>query len=204
VKCSNRPWTDTSTVVYTLGIRQSIREVPINVNVPGRRRRNCRPLDLRRMGFLHPPTIRFLLEKGTLIDQAHCFQLTADLLSLNQSMSSKNPMDLNGTDVYDCKQIMKPVFLKTMYTEILTEEKPEQQLQHREASFRFLQACRASSKTQAKGKKERPIYPVGDSRGLLLTTASMKLRTFNQICTSIGKETLINSMAAFRENSFDG
>ena len=160
--------------------------------------------DPRRLGFAHPPTVRLLLEKGTLAEQARYYPLTADLLCLNRSMSSKIPMDFDTEDVYDCKQNMKPVFMQTLTTEFLDEEKCEQQIQHREASLRFLDACRGPAKSQAKGKKEKPVYPVAEMRELLLTAASTKLRLFNDVCKSIGKDTLVDSLAEYRENGFDG
>jgi hypothetical protein len=113
-------------------------------------------------------------------------------------------MNLECTEFYDCKEVMQPVIMRTLEVEARPEEKAEQQLQHREASLRFLQACRASSKAQGKGNKEKIIYPVGEMRELMLTAASTKLRVFNTICTGIGKDTLVDSMAAFRDNGFDG
>jgi len=162
------------------------------------------PLDPRRLGFLHPGTVRTLLEQGTVVDHARYFPLCADLLCLTRSMSSRIPMDFEGDEVYECKQNLKPVFLKTLTTEFLPEEKAEQQYQHRDASLRFLQVIRASSRKTGGGGDERPIYPVAEMRELQLTTASTKLRLFNDICKSIGKDTLSDSMSDYGQNGFDG
>jgi hypothetical protein len=157
-------------------------------------------LDPRRLGFLHPGTVRMLLEKGTVVDHARYFPLAADLLCLTRSMSSKIPMDFEGDEVFDCRKNIKPVFVKTITTEFFPEEKAEQQHQHRDASRRFLQAIRAPSNR----KDDRPVYPVAEMRELQLTTASTKLRVFHDICKSIGKDSLTDSMTSFRENGFDG
>ncbi|KAH8730763.1 hypothetical protein GQ44DRAFT_723010 [Phaeosphaeriaceae sp. PMI808] len=153
-----------------------------------------------------PPTVRRLLEKGTLVEQAKYFPLVADLLCLSRSMSSKIPLDFNSTevDVYNCKDNLQPVFSETLTTRFLDDEKAEQQSQHREASKRYIQLSRAASSSKPIGKDNRPVYPVAEMRELSLTTASTKLRVFNDICKSIGHDTLTDSMSKYRENGFDG
>jgi hypothetical protein len=162
------------------------------------------PMDPRRLGFLHPATVRYLLEQGTVVDHARYFPLCADLLCLTRSMSSRIPMDFDGKEYYECKKNLKPVFLRTLTTEFLPEEKAEQQYQHRDASLRFLKVIRASSRKNGGSGDERPIYPVAEMRELQITTASTKLRCFNDICKSLGKDTLTDSMNEYRLNGFDG
>jgi hypothetical protein len=119
-------------------------------------------------------------------------------------MSSRIPMEFYGEEYYECKKNLKPVFMKTLTTEFLPEEKAEQQYQHRDASLRFLQVIRAASKKKGGDGNERPIYPVAEMRELQLTTASTKLRCFNDVCMSLGKDTLTDSMSEYRMNGFDG
>jgi hypothetical protein len=159
------------------------------------------PLDPRRLGFLHPPTIRMLLESGTIVDHARYFPLCADLLCLTRSMSSRIAQDFDSEDVYECKQNLKPCFLKTITTEFLEEEKSEHQHQHRDASLRFLHVLRANAK---KGADERFVYPVAEMRELQLSGASTKLRVFNTVCKKLGKDTLTDTMTEYSQAGFDG
>jgi hypothetical protein len=162
------------------------------------------PLDARRLGFLHRGTIRILLEKGTVVDHAQYFPFAADLLCLTRSISSRIPMDFGSNKWYDCNDILKPVFVKTITTEFQPEETAEQQYQHRGASRRFVRASKASGNQKKCGPDDRPVYPVAEMRELQLTTASTKLRVFNNICTFIGKDSLIDSTSTFRDNGLDG
>lgn len=163
---------------------------------------NMGPMDERRLGFLHPPTIRLLLDKGSTLDQARYFPLVSDLLYLSRNMSSKIPLTASGTEFFDCKSALQPLFMKTVETEFLPEERPEQQILHRDASRRFLAVSRPSRKTDS--KDDKPIYPVGEMRELQMTATSTKLRVFNDICKGVGKDTLIASLASYRESGFDG
>ena len=95
--------------------------------------------DVRRLGFLHPPTVRVLLEKGSHVQHARYFPLCANLLCLTRSMSSRIPLDFGSEEYFECKTIMQPVFMQTLDIEFLPEEKAEQQILHRDASKRFPQ-----------------------------------------------------------------
>jgi hypothetical protein len=101
------------------------------------------PLDPHRLGFLHPGTVRVLLEMGNVVDHARYFPLAADLLCLTRSMSSKIPMDFEGEEVFDYRKNTRQVLVKTITAEFYPEERSEQQHQHRDASRRFLRASRA-------------------------------------------------------------
>ncbi|PVH99647.1 hypothetical protein DM02DRAFT_672539 [Periconia macrospinosa] len=165
--------------------------------------------DLRRLGFLHPQTVRNLIKRGTLIEQARYYPLVADVLCLARSMSSKIPMDFDSDEMFDCKVVLKPAFVETVTTDFLpeekvehqflTEEKAEHQLQHRDASVRFIRACQVSEDGD-----DRKVYPVREMRELLITSASTKLRVFNDVYNNIGLDTLSDSLTSFQEAGFDG
>lgn len=157
--------------------------------------------DIRRLAYLNPNSVSDLLRNGTLVDHADYYPLCADLLCLTRSMSSKIPMDWDGERFYDCSKHLKPVFVNTVNVEFRSNEKPEQHFLHRDASVRFINACKAS---QDSGGDDRGVWPVAEMRELQLTTASTKLRVFNTLCNEIRLDTLTESLSRFRENGFDG
>lgn len=108
-------------------------------------------------------------------------------------------MNLDGEEVFECKQLVEPVLMGTMTTEFLSDEKAEHQMQHREAFVRFLEACMGNDNDDGP-----MLYTVLEMRKLLLTTASTKVRVFNDISIEMGSDTLTDSLYKMREQCFDG
>jgi hypothetical protein len=166
--------------------------------------------DKRRLGFLHPPSIKWLLENGTKAEIARFFPLLDDLVCLRRSMASKIPIDFDSDQVYRLRESMEPYFFETLTCEFAPNEKADQQWLHRDASRRFIQKLRGNGKDSSKkafsgagGKKDAIVYPTAEMRELLLGTMSTKLRLFNAICKNLDTNTLVDTLQDQRDRGFD-
>ncbi len=164
------------------------------------------PLDLRRLGFLHPPTVRHLLQKGSKVEIARYFPLCENLVCLKRFMGSKLPLDFGRPDVYDMKDDMEPYLMSTIYCNFRQDEQPTHQFLHREAARRFVEAKKSAAKNKNMNKigKETIIYPVAEMRELNITAMSSRLRLFNDICKGMNRDTLVSSLEEYRDAAFDG
>ncbi|KAJ8115059.1 hypothetical protein OPT61_g3203 [Boeremia exigua] len=152
------------------------------------------PLDNRRLELLHPITVAHLLLKGTKIQIATYFPLCEDLVTVKRFMGSRLPLRFDSEDTFNMAETMQPYNINTITCRFRPTEMPAHQALHREASRRFVQAgikCQKASNAAA-------VFGGSEMRELLT-----KLRKFHEVCKSLNRDTLIDTLQDLRSQSFD-